>query len=208
MKTMTRLMAAAAVCLLSAGADAAVTFDVRNGVLLGASGIDIGGRSYDVSFADGSCNTLFGGCASSTFAFRTEAGARIAARALLDQVFVGRFAERPDFTNGCTTSDGVCTAYIPFAVANDLDPDIFDDDVVVIAATNPLHSLSNAIGRSNLAFDRDVAGDSTRTYARFSPTAAVAAVPEPAGWALMLTGFGLTGAALRRRRVRFARVPA
>ncbi len=32
----------------------------------------------------------------------------------------------------------------------------------------------------------------------------VAAVPEPASWALMLTGFGLVGAAMRRRRVRIA----
>jgi hypothetical protein len=31
-------------------------------------------------------------------------------------------------------------------------------------------------------------------------TVTVTAVPEPAAWALMITGFGLTGAALRRRR--------
>ena len=31
-----------------------------------------------------------------------------------------------------------------------------------------------------------------------------AAVPEPASWALMIAGFGLTGAALRRRRYRTA----
>jgi hypothetical protein len=32
----------------------------------------------------------------------------------------------------------------------------------------------------------------------------VAAVPEPASWALMLTGFGLVGATMRRRRIRVA----
>jgi hypothetical protein len=31
-------------------------------------------------------------------------------------------------------------------------------------------------------------------------TIRVSAIPEPAGWALMLAGFGLAGAALRRRR--------
>lgn len=31
-----------------------------------------------------------------------------------------------------------------------------------------------------------------------------AAVPEPASWALMIAGFGLTGAALRRRRIAVA----
>ena len=30
----------------------------------------------------------------------------------------------------------------------------------------------------------------------------LAAVPEPASWALMIAGFGLTGAAMRRRRLR------
>ena len=37
----------------------------------------------------------------------------------------------------------------------------------------------------------------------FSPAPAVdtiAAVPEPASWALMIAGFGLVGAAARRRR--------
>jgi hypothetical protein len=32
----------------------------------------------------------------------------------------------------------------------------------------------------------------------------VAAVPEPASWAMLITGFGLTGAVMRRRRMAFA----
>ena len=32
-------------------------------------------------------------------------------------------------------------------------------------------------------------------------TANVSAVPEPASWAMLIAGFGLTGAALRRRRM-------
>jgi hypothetical protein len=35
-------------------------------------------------------------------------------------------------------------------------------------------------------------------------TAAPAAVPEPASWAMMLGGFGLVGGALRRRRTTLA----
>jgi hypothetical protein len=38
----------------------------------------------------------------------------------------------------------------------------------------------------------------------FGDASVVAFVPEPASWALMLTGFAITGAALRRRRARIA----
>ena len=44
--------------------------------------------------------------------------------------------------------------------------------------------------------------DTSRSYARFSFTANViagAAVPEPATWGLMIAGFGMIGAAMRRR---------
>ncbi len=37
-------------------------------------------------------------------------------------------------------------------------------------------------------------------YAKFALTSMPSAVPEPATWAMMITGFGLAGAALRRRR--------
>lgn len=46
----------------------------------------------------------------------------------------------------------------------------------------------------------------TLTQSATSVTTAVAAVPEPATWAMLIGGFALTGAALRRRRMtaRFA----
>ncbi len=52
----------------------------------------------------------------------------------------------------------------------------------------------------NLSFQ----DNQTATVAGFIPTAP--AVPEPASWALMIGGFGLTGAAMRRRKavVKFA----
>jgi len=44
------------------------------------------------------------------------------------------------------------------------------------------------------------------TYAYFQPTAAVltAGVPEPASWVMMVSGFGLAGTAMRRRKGRRA----
>jgi hypothetical protein len=42
----------------------------------------------------------------------------------------------------------------------------------------------------------------TRTYSINATAESVAAVPEPATWALMILGFGIVGAALRRRRTR------
>ncbi len=40
------------------------------------------------------------------------------------------------------------------------------------------------------------------------PSTATAGVPEPASWALMIAGFGLTGAAMRRRAVQPVRATA
>jgi hypothetical protein len=49
--------------------------------------------------------------------------------------------------------------------------------------------------------DRDASGtDDALAIDDFSLVASVAAVPEPASWAMMLAGFGFAGAALRRRR--------
>ena len=42
-----------------------------------------------------------------------------------------------------------------------------------------------------------------RVYGELGPTG-VSAAPEPASWAMMITGFGLAGATLRRRTRRFA----
>ena len=47
-------------------------------------------------------------------------------------------------------------------------------------------------------------GDGNDYAGNFRFTSAVGGVPEPASWALMLGGFGMAGAAIRRRRVKTA----
>ena len=54
---------------------------------------------------------------------------------------------------------------------------------------------------SNADFDL---GSSANVYAKFTLESLPSAVPEPATWAMMITGFGLAGAAIRRRRVTFS----
>ena len=49
------------------------------------------------------------------------------------------------------------------------------------------------------AIGRDQFSSVGLSEVRFDGTAAVAAVPEPAAWGLMIAGFGLVGGALRRR---------
>lgn len=60
------------------------------------------------------------------------------------------------------------------------------------------------IGENFLDFDGDGFGDALALDMTFRVlgTPGTGAVPEPASWALMITGFGLAGAALRRRAER------
>jgi len=78
------------------------------GQLTGASGVDVGGTLYDVTFVDGTCIDVFNGCSQSDFFFHNNASAFSAAQALLDQVFLnsglGNFDSIPSLTLGCESS--------------------------------------------------------------------------------------------------------
>lgn len=54
----------------------------------------------------------------------------------------------------------------------------------------------------SLRLDLLVPGGIDQAQVRLEAASAIGAVPEPASWLLMLSGFGLVGVALRRRRVR------
>lgn len=118
------LVSVAGLCfllLLVASTASAATLNVVSGILLGASGVIVDGRSYDVEFLDGTCVELYNGCDSgSDFAFETVAAAHLASRALLDQVLVdgplGLFDTDPELTFGCPDGEDACQVRTPGAL--------------------------------------------------------------------------------------------
>ncbi|MCW5661176.1 MAG: PEP-CTERM sorting domain-containing protein [Burkholderiaceae bacterium] len=75
---------------------------IENGLLTGAGGALVNGTLYDVSFQDGSCNSLQAGCTQFTFSTLLDAVA--AGQALMDQVFVGVYDAAPELTRGCSST--------------------------------------------------------------------------------------------------------
>ena len=196
---MNRILAAvsAAAIASAAPAGAAVLQVNGGGQLTGATGVTVGGSTYDVSFVDGTCSGLFGGCdnAAADFTFTTEADAQAAALALLGQVLIdgidGQFDTNYELTLGCALNNASnCAVLIPFATNG--------VGATVAQALNSPAQDTNVINASP-AVGFDTTGQPNYVYALFTASTA-AAVPEPSAWAMMLLGFAGIGLALRRRR--------
>lgn len=193
MGPLTRLFAATALAM-SAPATAAVQITDSNGILIGATGVNVEGTFYDVSFLSGTCASLFTGCNdSSDFDFTTSTSSHAAAQALIDQVFLnvaaGQFDNNSALTLGCYSTT-YCITLIPYysSVSSVLASALFNDSYGPDAT---------ALGQIN--FD-EPAGFGGSNYARFTLSSVSAAVPETSTWAMMLLGFGAMGVSLRGRR--------
>lgn len=188
----------AAVSLPVAPASATVIWNVDGtGQLTGAQNVNVGGTLYDVTFADGSCATLFTGCNNTAdFDFTDAASAASAAQALLDQVFInsaqGSFDSNPSLTLGCTTSTS-CGTLIPYAL-NGTTPTMAE----AINDTVPTKDkvLSNTLFSQSLPATIFPAS----TFATFTSTSP-AAIPEPGTLLIFAVGLAsLAGFGRRRRR--------
>lgn len=199
MKTLWIIVCLVASCLAWGSAHALPTLQVTNGILTGATGIEVTVNNvttlYDVTFQGGTCAGLFSGCDSSNdFVFKTEGEALAASQALLDQVFLdgafGAFDSAPDTTAGCSD----------FVLCMVLTPYDFGLTVGGLAdvgfAQNLFGPLDDVSGLLIVSPSDDLTSESF-IYAVWSrvPTNNVPEAPSPA-----LVGAGMMAYAVFRRR--------
>jgi opacity protein-like surface antigen len=178
---MKTLLAAAAVLALAAPAYADVTYGTSNN-----DPTDLGGANGDSVLLGGTDGVFTG---PGTYAVNNVS------------FFSGRFAVTPDpiagtFSNHALSSAGNFTYTVDYSLQFSPDSD-----------TLTLGGNSFQIEGYNILINQLVlgTGDSgvlTATVSAITNTPpATGGVPEPATWAMMLTGFGGLGAVLRRRRL-------
>jgi len=176
------------------------------GLLTGATGVLVDGTLYDVSFQDGTCNSVLSGCAPEDLVFQSGASALAASQALLDQVFLGEnlgdpslggfFDSQPGLTRGCPLGAyNVCLAITPYGFLNGAE-------LLYGIATNYGTSSGQtdlaSLGGFNVTFD--TSNDGIEVFAVWS-LSHVSPVPEPSTYSMLLAGLGLIGFMVRKKQI-------
>jgi len=144
---------------------------VISGELVGATGVVISGLgTYDVSFEDGTCASVFSGCDElSDFGFSSVDQTISAGQALLEQVFVdselGLFDSIPSQIRGCE-DDNKCIALIPNKLTESW---VFSQNII----NSTSESGDKVSFSSNLGFEQSILGRSNSTFAVFTKVVAV-----------------------------------
>ncbi len=196
----------ACVFLLGAAiANADPILEVEDGILVGASNIDVAGTLYDVKFVGGSCVEVFSGCdEASDFDFQDDGPAANALQALIDTVWLdgplGLFDSMPQLTAGCP-SIFLCGVVIPIAVFTDFDR----YDALIGENVRPDPDFENGDEDSTNAFidsiHTDLGDSDVRTFGRWTlSTFEAKSVPEPSSLILFLAGLIAMGFSTFRRQ--------
>lgn len=212
MKSIFNIGRALAIVFAIAGANTSYAFVVQydtNGVITGVAEVDVNGTFYDVSFMEGSCNSLYGGCDSSLFAFQTADDAEAAASALCLDVFSdwcrsGILLPNPDYyfppLVGCEQTPGApdryCRLITPFATGVNSQGQLDLYEVLSNLSTFSIGTNGNILGvdtsgnEINTAFDTTWYGVDNITHGVWSLSESTE-VPAPAS--LLLFSLGLMG---------------
>ena len=156
------------------------------------------GLTYNVSFLDGTCISVFDGCdESSDFAFNSDADANSTSVALMEQVFnsVDTYDKDPELTRGLTHL-GAGDILTPYA--------FYSTSVVYYSGmTNRASILTDLTfcgvldASCTFGITFDLSSSSSRTWAKWSQ---VSAVPVPAAiWLFGTALIGLVGFGKRRK---------